>query len=173
MSMKSMEDVLLHEMSDLLSAEQQFAKALTKVKNSAVTAEVKQLAAEHYEETQDQIENLKQAFRLWGRKPEKMVCRGAEGICKETSALLTKEKPKGNIKDVLLVNGTLRIEHYEIAGYTTAIALAKALKATEVMKCLQLNLREELATCRKLEAAGATLMSGGGRPHGNGFSASK
>ena len=163
-----MEDVLIHEMSDLLSAEQQFAKALTRVKNSATTAEVKQLAAEHYEETQDQIENLKSAFKVWGKKPTKIVCRGAEGICKENESTIKVGKFAGAVRDMVLVSGSMRIEHYEIAGYTTAIAVAKSLKITEVVKCLQLNLREELAAARKLELVGATLLNGGGRAHGAG-----
>lgn len=158
MALNTLEETLVHEMSDLLSAEQQFSKALTKVKNNASSAAVKQLAAEHYEETQGQIEVLKQAFEALGEKPEKMVCKGAQGICEENDSTIKEEKPKGTVKDVVLLSGSMRVEHYEIAGYSSAISLAKALKKNQVAKLLQANLKQEQAAAKKLEAAASTLL---------------
>lgn len=160
MSLETLDDALLHEMSDLLSAEQQFAKALTKVKNNAAGEEVKKLAAQHYEETQQQIDNLKKAFEALGEKPEKMVCKGAQGICEENDSIIKEEKPKGVVKDVALTSGGMRIEHYEIAGYNSAIALAKALKKREVVQLLQANLKQEKEAARKLESVASSLLSG-------------
>lgn len=160
MSLETLDDVLKHEMSDLLSAELQFSKALTKVKNSADSEEVKQLAAQHYEETQGQIENLRQAFEVLGEKPEKMVCKAAKGLCEEAESTLKEEKPKGQIKDVVLLASSLRIEQYEIAGYSSAITLSKALKKREVTQLLQANLKQEMATAKKLDGAASTLLGG-------------
>jgi ferritin-like metal-binding protein YciE len=146
-------------MSDLLSAEQQFSKALTKVKNNAVDSGLKELAARHFDETQQHIENLRQAFEILGEKPEKMVCKGAQGICEENDSTIKEEKPKGNIKDLVLLSGSIRVEHYEIAGYSAAIALAKALKKREVVQLLQANLKQEQATAKILESATNALLN--------------
>ena len=154
MALETLDDVLLHEMSDLLSAEQQFSKALQKVAKAADSEEVKTLAEEHLEETKGQIETLKEAFKELGAKPEKMVCKGAQGICEENDSTLKEEKPKGAIKDVALISGSMRIEHYEIAGYTSAIAVARELGQKQVVKLLQQNLKQEKETAKKLEAAG-------------------
>ena len=160
MSLETLDDALLHELSDLLSAEQQISKALTKVKNNAAGEEVKQLAAQHYEETQEQIDNLKKAFEVLGEKPEKMVCKGAQGICEENESIIKEEKPKGVVKDVALAAGSIRIEHYEIAGYKSAIALAKSLKKREVAQLLQANLKQEQETAKKFESIATSLLSG-------------
>ena len=161
MALETLDDVLLHEMSDLLSAEQQFSKALQKVAKNADGEEVKNLAEEHLTQTQGQIENLKEAFKALGKKPEKMVCKGAQGICEENDSTLKEEKPKGVIKDVALVSGSMRIEHYEIAGYNSAIAVAKSLGQKQVVTLLQQNLKQEKETAKKLEAAAKTLLAAG------------
>lgn len=160
MPLDTLENTLVHEMSDLLSAEKQFSKALTKVKNNANSELVKELAATHFEETQGQIEVLLQAFEALGQKPEKMVCEAAKGICEEADSTLKEEKPKGLIKDVVLLASSARVEHYEIAGYSSAIALSKALKKNQVTKLLQQILKQELAAAKKVEAAVSTLLSG-------------
>lgn len=164
MSLETLDDTLLHELSDLLSAEKQIAKALTKVKNSADSPQVKEMAAQHYEETQQQIENLNQAFSALGEKPEKMVCKGAQGICEENDSTIKEEKPKGAIKDIALLSGSARIEHYEIAGYTSAIALSKALRKREVTQLLQANLKQEQAALKKAEALTTAILNGGSAP---------
>jgi ferritin-like metal-binding protein YciE len=159
MSLDTLDDTLTHELSDLLSAENQFARALMQVARAADSDQVRQMAEEHFAETQGQIDNLKQAFSLLGEKPEKMVCKGAQGIVEENNSTLKEEKPKGSIKDTVLIGGSLRIEHYEIAGYSSAIALAKALGKREVVRLLQMNLRQEQATARKLEQAATALLA--------------
>jgi ferritin-like metal-binding protein YciE len=162
MSLDTLDDTLLHAMSDLLSAEKQFSRALTKVAKAADSDAVRQLAQQHYEETQQQIENLQQAFSALGKKPERMLCHGAQGICEENDSTLKEEKPKGDIKDIALVSGCLRVEHYEIAGYTAAIALSKALGQRQVTQLLQANLKQEQAAAKKLEATGSTILQGAG-----------
>ena len=154
MPLDTLENTLVHELSDLLSAENQFARALTQVANAADSEQVKQMAQEHREETLQQAENLKQAFDILGQKPERgLVCEGAKGIVEENNSTLKEEKPKGALKDIALVSGCLRVEHYEIAGYTSAIAIAKTLGQREVVQLLQANLKQEQATARKLESA--------------------
>ena len=51
-------------------------------------------------------------------------------------------------KDLCIVGAALRVEHYEVAGYTVAISLAKALKQNEVASLLNENLQEELAAAK-------------------------
>jgi Mn-containing catalase len=51
-----------------------------------------------------------------------------------------------------------RVEHYEIAGYTTAINLAKQLENDEVAELLSENLKEEEAADEKLRAIGSKIL---------------
>ena len=71
MPLDTLENTLAHELSDLYSAENQFAKALQQTVKNADSAAVKQMAQEHHAETLAQIENLKKAFISLGQKPER------------------------------------------------------------------------------------------------------
>jgi ferritin-like metal-binding protein YciE len=62
-------------------------------------------------------------------------------------------------KDVMLIAAAQRVEHYEIAGYTSAISLAKALGLTSVVKTLSTTLGEEVATDAKLSKANASAIA--------------
>lgn len=159
MPLDTLENTLAHELSDLYSAENQFAKALQQTVKNADSAAVKQMAQEHHAETLAQIENLKKAFVSLGQKPERgLVCKAAQGLVEEGSSTLKEEKPKGAIKDTILLGSSLRIEHYEIAGYTAAISLAKSLGKREVVAFLQTNLKQELVTAKRIEAATTELL---------------
>jgi ferritin-like metal-binding protein YciE len=62
-------------------------------------------------------------------------------------------------KDVMLIAAAQRVEHYEIAGYTSAISLAKALGLTSVVKTLSTTLGEEVATDAKLSKANESAIA--------------
>ena len=165
MPLDTLENTLAHELSDLHSAKNQFAKALQQTVKNADSAAVKQMAQEHHAETLAQIENLKKAFVLLGQKPERgLVCKAAQGLVEEGSSTLKEEKPKGAIKDIILLGSSLRIEHYEIAGYTAAISLAKILGKRDVVALLQTNLKQGLATAKKLEVATTELLKSASAP---------
>ncbi len=57
------------------------------------------------------------------------------------------------MRDILLTAAARRIEHYEIAGYTSAMALAKGLGQAKVLRLLSQTLVEEEATDQKLASA--------------------
>jgi ferritin-like metal-binding protein YciE len=153
MPLDTLENLLTHELSDLLSAEKQIAKLLERVAKAADSDTVKQMAQEHHAQTLQQAENLQRAFVALGKKPERITCKGAQGLVEETTSTLKEEKPQGAIKDLVLISGGLRVEHYEIAGYTSAIALAKAVGNKEVVALLTENLKQEQETAKKLLVA--------------------
>jgi ferritin-like metal-binding protein YciE len=53
-----------------------------------------------------------------------------------------------------------RVEHYEMAGYLTAISLAKKLGAADVVNLLTQSLGEEQAAEKKLRAIALGLIKG-------------
>ena len=160
MPLDTLENTLVHELTDLLSAEKQFAKALQTVAKNADDSGLRTMAEEHRAETLQHADNLMQAFAALGAKPERgLVCEAAKGLVEEASSTLKDEKPKGMIKDIVLMGGSLRIEHYEIAGYTAAIALARSLGKRNVVPLLQANLKQEQATAKKLQDASVYALS--------------
>ena len=159
MPLDTFENTLIHELSDLLSAEKQFAKALQTVAKNADSDVLRGLAEEHRAETVQQADTLMQAFTSLDSKPERgVVCDAAKGLVEEANGTLKEDKPKGVIKDVVLIGSCVRIEHYEIAGYSSAIALAKSLGKKEVVTILQGILKQEQETAKKLMDAGTALL---------------
>ena len=61
-----------------------------------------------------------------------------------------EDHDKGPILDLVIVAGMQRIEHYEIAAYGTAVAVAEALGEREVASLLSTTLQEEKQTDLKL-----------------------
>ncbi len=150
-------DVLLDELRDLYSAENQLVKALPKVTKGVSDPSVKSQMKNHMEETKGQVQRLREAFGLLGKKPTGQHCNGMEGVLEEGQDALEKDEEGAN-KDLGICGATLRVEHYEIAGYTTAIGLAKALGLKEVVGLLNQNLQEEVAAAKAIVAGTKPLL---------------
>ena len=150
-------DVLLDEMRDLYSAENQLVKALPKIVKGCQDASLKSQIKNHLEETKGQVLRLREAFGHLGKKPTGQHCNGMEGVIEEGQDALEKDEEGAN-KDLCIVGASLRVEHYEVAGYTVAISLAKALKQNEVAALLTENLKEEQNAAKALQAASKPLL---------------
>ena len=150
-------DVLLDEMRDLYSAENQLVKALPKMAKGATDPSVKSLLKNHLEETKGQVVRLRDAFGMLGKKPTGQHCNGMEGLIEEGQDALEKDEEGAN-KDLGICGASSRVEHYEIAGYTTAIGLAKALGQKEVAGLLNENLQEEVAAAKAIFAGTKPLL---------------
>ncbi len=154
----SLRDVMIDELRDLYSAENQLVKALPKIAKAASSPELKTLVTQHLEETKGQVERLKQVFTQLGMKPTGQHCSAMEGLVEEGKEAIEKDE-KGATKDVCLIGAALRVEHYEIAGYTAAIAIAKALGEKEAVSLLTESLNEEIAAGKKVLAQAKPTMS--------------
>jgi len=153
----SLKEVLIDELRDMYSAENQLVKALPKLAKGANDSMLAQLFTDHLEETKGQVLRLKNVFELLGEKPTGEHCSGMEGVIEEGSDALEKGT-EGASFDSGLIGAALRTEHYEIAGYQACIAMAKALNETEIEAILTENLDEELAAAEKVTSAGQSIL---------------
>jgi len=153
-----LKDVLLDELRDMYSAENQLVKALPKLAKGAKDAKLKELFTKHLEETRGQVERLKEVFGHLGEKPTGEHCNGMEGIVEEGKDALEKDE-EGASFDSGLIGAALRTEHYEIAGYQASIAMAKTLGMQDVIDLLTKNLNEELAAAAKITDASSAIFT--------------
>jgi ferritin-like metal-binding protein YciE len=157
-------DVLVDELRDMYSAENQLVKALPKLAKGAKNPKLKSLFALHLEETKGQVERLKEVFSLLDEKPTGEHCNGMEGVIEEGADALEKDE-KGASFDSGVIGAALRTEHYEIAGYTATIAMATTLGLNDVVELLTENLNEEETAAQKiLDAAQSILEQAAGEP---------
>jgi ferritin-like metal-binding protein YciE len=153
----ALNEVLVDELRDMYSAENQLVKALPKLAKGAINKELKSLFTTHLEETKGQVLRLKQVFELLGEKPTGEHCNGMEGVIEEGADALEKDV-EGASFDSGIIGAALRTEHYEIAGYTATIEMAKVLGLSDVVGLLTENLNEELAAAKKILATGQGIL---------------
>jgi ferritin-like metal-binding protein YciE len=155
-----LKDVLLDELRDMYSAENQLIKALPKLAKGAIDPRLKQLFAAHLEETKGQVERLKKVFQELDEKPTGQHCNGMEGVIEEGKDALEKDE-EGASFDSGLIGAALRTEHYEIAGYEACISMATTLGMPKIVKLLTANLKEELGAAKKITAASGPILKRG------------
>ena len=69
-SIGTMRQLFVHELSDAMSAEHQILKMLPELRKEALNPELAQALKEHEQETKEQIKNLEEVFKQLGEKPE-------------------------------------------------------------------------------------------------------
>ena len=153
----ALNDVLVDELRDMYSAENQLVKALPKLAKGAINPQLKALFTAHLEETKGQVLRLKQVFEILEEKPTGEHCNGMEGVIEEGADALEKDQ-EGPSFDSGIVGAALRTEHYEIAGYTATIAMAQALGLKDVVSLLTQNLNEELNAAKNILAAAKPIL---------------
>lgn len=142
MKIQSMEDLMVHELQDLRSAEEQLVEALPKMAAAANSAQLKKAFNDHLKQTKTHLTRAEKALEHLGKGPGNMKCKGMEGLIKEGDEAI-KDVTDPNTLDAALIGAAQRVEHYEIAGYGTARAHAEELGLTEIASLLQVTLDEE------------------------------
>ncbi len=145
MPLKTLDDLLLHEMRDLLNAEKQLTKALPKMAKAATSEALRQGFEDHLVQTEEHIVRLEQGFEKLGKPARGTKCAAMEGLIEEGSKLIEEEADPA-VKDAGLIAAAQRVEHYEIAGYGSARTFAQRLGHAEVAELLQQTLDEEKET---------------------------
>ncbi|MDI1312840.1 ferritin-like domain-containing protein [Prosthecobacter sp.] len=149
MKLNTLHDLYVQELKDLYSAENQLVKALPKMAKAATNAELRSGFEEHLEQTRNHVTRLETIakagdFKLAGHK-----CKAMEGLLEEGCELIS-EDAEDAVRDAGLIGAAQRVEHYEIAGYGTARALAIRLGYDEAADLLSQTLEEEKQTDEKL-----------------------
>jgi ferritin-like metal-binding protein YciE len=152
-------ELFVHELGDLLFAEQTLVKTLPGLAAEATDDELRSGFESHLEETRQHVENLKAVFESIGEDPKAEKCPGIEGITKEHDQFMENEDPSSEICDLFLTGAGARTEHYEIAAYKGLISLAESLGEKDAAALLEDNLSQETAALKKLEAAAMRLGS--------------
>ena len=142
MRLQSLDDVLEHQLNDMLSAEEQLVEALPKMAKAASNDELRTAFEEHLAETKDHVNRLQEIFGQLGKSPSGEVCKGMKGLIAEGEEVI-KTDGDAAAKDASLIAAAQRVEHYEIAAYGTAKTLAGELELGDAKDLLDQTLDEE------------------------------
>jgi len=154
-------ELFLHELGDVLYAEQTLVKTLPKLQEEASDDELAEGFGTHLEETRQHVKNLEQAFEALGEPAKAEKCPGIEGIKKEHDEFVSNESPSADVLNAFLTGAGARTEHYEIAAYEGLITMAEAMGEDEVARLLNENLAQEQNALRKIQTIGKRLAQQG------------
>ena len=138
----SLQDLLINDLKDIYSAENQALKEYPKLLAAVKHPELREAMQLHMEQTQEQVHRLDQIFEKMGQSGKGETCAAMRGLVKEADELL-KDGHAPDVLDAALLAAAQKIEHYEIAGYGTVITYAEQLGDVETADLLKKTLSEE------------------------------
>jgi Mn-containing catalase len=157
---EKIQELLVDQLHDLLHGEKQLLKALPKMSKAARSEQLTRVFDEHLAQTEEQVERLNQCFKLLGAPARAKPCKGMMGIIEEGQEVMDQGRGKDDVSaDLALIAAAQRVEHYEIAGYTTAKNLAQQMHNSTVVQLLTKTLGEEGNADQLLDQLGRSLMS--------------
>ncbi|HZQ92184.1 MAG TPA: DUF892 family protein [Terriglobales bacterium] len=148
--MQTAHELFIHELNDMLDGEQKVLEALGEMAGESASPELRKNFEQHRQQTENQVERLREALDSIGEEPETTECRGIMGL-KEEHDTFKEQDPSPDLMDVFNVGAGIKTERYEISAYESLIQLAKQMRHKQAEKLLNQNLKEEQQALRKLE----------------------
>jgi ferritin-like metal-binding protein YciE len=142
MSLATLQDLLVHELKDLYSAERQLVQALPKMAKAASSDELRSAFENHLAQTEEQVTRIETIMESFGESPKGQKCAGMEGLLEEGKNF-RKEVADVDVMDAGIIAAAQKVEHYEIASYGTVCEYARVLGHTEALQLLEQTLEEE------------------------------
>lgn len=157
---------LVETLRDLLHAERQLVKALPKMSKAAKAEQLRDAFDVHLAETEVHVQRLTEILEMLGENAARpKPCKGMMGLIEEGEDIISENRKRDPYAaDLNLIAAAHKVEHYEIASYTTARNLANQLRLPEVSRLLQMTLAEEQNADMLLDQIQRPLTSVLGRP---------
>jgi Mn-containing catalase len=159
-NIEAIKALLITQMQDILHAEKQLLKALPKMAKAARSANLESVFVSHLSETETQAKRLEECLKALGARPRAKPCRGMAGLVEEGDEVMAEGGKKDDVSaDLALIGAALRVEHYEIAAYTTARNLALQMREPTIVQLLTMSLGEEQNAGQLLDQVAQPLLS--------------
>lgn len=134
------------ELKDIYWAENHLLKEIPKMAAAATSKDLKKSFQEHLKQTKTQIKRLDSIFKLLGQKPQGKKCEAMDGITKECQGMIEDTQAGSFTRDVALILGSQKVEHYEISTYGGLSYVALAMGREDIRAILEESLVEERNT---------------------------
>jgi ferritin-like metal-binding protein YciE len=142
MLLETIEDLLLDQLRDLYSIETQIEVALPIVVEQTATTSLRETLTGCFEQTEGQIVRLQEVFGALGVSARGPRCLGIAGLLQETDDTMRRAS-RGPVLDSVIIACMQRVEHYQMAVYSSAIGYARQLGQSQIAELLSASLAEE------------------------------
>lgn len=145
------QQLMIKDLQDLYQAESEQARQLPQLASQVTSEALRTALEEHVAETQQQILRLQQILEMIGETPGGAgeVTPGVQGLASE-ARMKAEQVQDPILKDLALIAAAQKMEHYEMACYGTARAMARTAGLDEAAGLLQTTLDEEEAADKRL-----------------------
>lgn len=147
--MNNLQELFHHMLMDVYYAEQKILKSLPTMVEKASASSLAEAFESHREETQGQLDRLKEVFAMINEKPQGETCEALDGLVAEAEEIIEGAR-SDSVRDAGMLAAAQAVEHYEIARYGTLVAWAKEIGLNDAAKLLEATLEEEYAANAKL-----------------------
>lgn len=154
---ESLDDLFVHDLRDIYSAEEQLIAALRKMASAADAPELSEAFTRHLEQTTDHRRRIEQALDELDVSTGNDVCEGVQGLIAEAEKIMSATQ-SGPVLDAALIDAARKVEHYEITTYRSALSRAHELGHDTVASLLEMNLQEEELTDFRLQKLAEGMM---------------
>ncbi|MGY4622451.1 YciE/YciF ferroxidase family protein [Bradyrhizobium sp. USDA 4486] len=149
MKIENFKDMYIAELQELVSVERQLGDALKRMSEVAVHPILKRALEQHRKETVQQGQRVQEILQRHDADPLAHTDQAMEALIEETAKMM-KMVTQDDLRDAALIASAQKLEHYEIAAYGSAAALAGQLDLRDDQAMLHESLEEEKLADRVL-----------------------
>jgi len=142
MQINNFNDMYIAELQELFSMEWQLADALDRMAELASHPSLKNAFWHHRDGTQVRRQRLELILQKHGANPWAHTDQATQMLVTETAKMASMLNG-AELRDAGLIASAQKLEHYEIAAYGTAAALAGQLDLRDEQRMLHESLEEE------------------------------
>lgn len=155
MQINNLRDLYVAELQELVSVEQMLGQALSRMAEIASHPSLKDAFERHQRETVAQDRRLRAILEKHGVDHEAHTDQAMQALIQETAKMVGILQGD-DLRDAGLLASAQKLEHYEIAAYGSAAALAGQLDLRDDQRMLHDSLEEE----KRADAALTALAKG-------------
>jgi ferritin-like metal-binding protein YciE len=161
MDIKAIERIYIRHLKEIYSAEKQILEILPKVISVITNKDLKTSLKDHLEQTKKQAGRIQKIFKhLNNYKSTNENSDFIDGLIDELEDLSDKTN-KSNTLDAEIILIFQKIEHYEIACYSSVVTYARILGHGQSSQMLQESLDEEYEADNKFDKLNEDIISEG------------
>ena len=142
MQITNFRDMYIAELQELASMEGQLADALKRSADAASHSSLKDLFQMHHQETLKQGDQVRSILQEHGAGAQTHTDQSMQALIAETEKM-ARIVQGGDLRDAGLIASAQKLEHYEIAAYGSAAALAGQLDLRDDQAKLHAILEQE------------------------------
>jgi len=136
MKLTTLHALYVEQLKDLYGAAHQVMRALPQMAKLAAQPRLRTAFNDQIHEAQVHIDRLEKMFMRLGEGPKGSSCHAIESISAE-GRNLSGEGARPTVMDVALIAASQRMGHYLIAGFGSALTLARGLGQKKAAALLQ------------------------------------